>query len=185
MGTREDIVEACTRLIAEEGMDALSLRKVAERVGIRAPSIYQHFASKELLLDAARHTALQALAGAMAASRSGRTARQRLLSTALGYMDFAREQPHFFALLFMQTTSDRTSLEQAPDADSPYLLLVAHVREFLGGNAANAEHLAFGIWSLLHGAAVLRHTHLKRFTGPIDEATRSSLGALLDGWTAP
>lgn len=185
MGTREDIVDTCTRLIASEGLAALSLRKVADAVGIRAPSIYQHFDSKEALLAAARQTALQALAWAMAQGRSGRTARQRLMSTAMGYRVFAQQQPHFFALLFQHSESGRSTLAQAPEANSPYRLLLDDVQAFLGDGADDAEHLALGIWSLLHGAAVLRHTHLKQFTGPVDEAIRSSLGALLDGWPRP
>jgi AcrR family transcriptional regulator len=185
LGTREAIVEACSALIAEEGVAALSLRKVAARVGIQAPSIYQHFDSKEALLAAARAAALQALGHYLAASPHGRDARARLLATGLGYVAFAKEQPRFFTLLFMETGSGRRSLDEAPDADSPYVWLLQGVHQFLGADHPRAEWLAFGIWSLVHGAAVLRQTHLKDFDGPLDEGVHANLEALLDGWAAP
>lgn len=185
MGTREAIVEACSALIAEEGVAALSLRKVAARVGIQAPSIYQHFDSKEALLAASRAAALQALGHYLAASPQGRDPRARLVATGLGYVAFAKEQPRFFTLLFMETPSGRRSLDEAPDADSPYLWLLQGVHLFLGADHPRAEWLAFGIWSLVHGAAVLRQTHLKDFDGPLDEGIHANLEALLDGWAQP
>ncbi|GAA4407967.1 hypothetical protein [Quisquiliibacterium transsilvanicum] len=54
--------------------------------------------------------------------------------------------------------------------------------DFLGGGRDQAEFLGFGIWSLVHGAAVLRQTHLRDFSGPIVEASRQNLERLLDGW---
>jgi AcrR family transcriptional regulator len=185
MGTREQILDACTELIVQDGLQALSLRKVADRVGIRAPSIYQHFASKEDLLAAARAAALQALGLCMAASESGRDPRRRLATTAMGYYAFAQEHPESFALLFSAFGSGRRSLEEAPDADSPYAFLLAAVRRFLGARGeegSEAEFLAFGIWSLVHGAAALRQTHLKDFDGPLEEGLRTNLDALLAGW---
>jgi AcrR family transcriptional regulator len=181
LGTREAIVEACSALIAEEGVAALSLRKVAARVGIQAPSIYQHFDSKEALLGASRAAAMQALGHYLAASPHGRDARARLLATGMGYVAFAREQPRFFTLLFMES-GGRRSLEEPPDADSPYVWLLQGVHHFLGAEHPRAEWLAFGIWSLVHGAAVLRQTHLKDFDGPLDEGVHANLDALLDGW---
>jgi AcrR family transcriptional regulator len=184
VGTRENLVDAAITLIAEEGLDALSLRKVAQRVGIRAPSIYQHFADKDELLATARAAALQGLGLAMAASESGRDARRRLVTVAMGYYAFALEQPHAFRLLFAATPSGRGSLAEAPDADSPYGHLLAAVQRFLGPGQPRAEFLAFGIWSLVHGAAVLRHTHLKDFDAPFAEALQTNLERLLDGWRA-
>src|SRR5690606_28042492 len=182
MTTRDALVDAAADLIASHGLAALSLRKVAEQVGIRAPSIYVHFGSKDALLAEARRHATRALGVHLRAAGQGADARARLLATAIGYLGFARAQPSLFALLFMELPSERRSLDEAPDAASPYRLLLDGAAEFLGGERRPAEILSFGIWSLVHGAAVLWQTHLRDFSGPIDAGLRENLERLLDGW---
>ena len=49
---QEQIVEAAFALLDEGGIEGVSLRKVACRLGIRAPSLYWHFSSKQALIDA-------------------------------------------------------------------------------------------------------------------------------------
>ena len=180
MTTRDALVQACTDLIAAHGAAALSLRQVAERVGIKAPSIYVHFANKEALLAEASRQAAATLADFLQAADAGGDARTRLLITAMGYLRFAEVHPSLFALLFRELPSARHSLDEAPAANSPYRLLLARAADFLG--VEHAELLSFGIWSLVHGAAVLRQTHLRDFSGPIVEATRQNLACLIDGW---
>lgn len=182
MNTSDELVRACTQMIAADGFAAFSLRKVAERVGIKAPSIYEHFESKEALLGEARRAAAAALTECLLEHCKGRGPRQRLVATAMGYLQFAQDQPSLFALLFMETPSRRRGLDQAPPKDSPYSFLLARVNDFLGDAQREGEILSFGIWSLVHGAAVLRHTHLKDFSAPFAAGTRNNLEALLDGW---
>lgn len=181
MSTSDELVLHCTELIAAQGMATFSLRKLAERVGIKAPSIYAHFESKEALLAAARQHARAALGEALAAGPQERHPRQRLIAAAMGYLQFAQDQPHLFALLMMETPSSRTTLDEAPDPNSPYALLLARVREFLGEtHPKEAETLCFGLWSLVHGAAMLRKTHLQAFSASVPGFARKNIESLLD-----
>ena len=50
--TRREILDAAWQLARENGLSALTLRDVAERVGMRAPSLYGHFESKNAIYDA-------------------------------------------------------------------------------------------------------------------------------------
>jgi len=50
--TRDDILRAALELLNEVGIDALSTRKLAERLGVQSPTLYWHFKSKGALLDA-------------------------------------------------------------------------------------------------------------------------------------
>jgi len=52
MPTRTRIIRASRRLFDEKGLEELSLRSVARRVGITPMAIYRHFDSKEALVDA-------------------------------------------------------------------------------------------------------------------------------------
>jgi len=49
---RDNIVEAAFKILDEAGMEGVTLRKVACTLGIRAPSLYWHFKSKQALVDA-------------------------------------------------------------------------------------------------------------------------------------
>jgi AcrR family transcriptional regulator len=50
--SRQRIVEVATTIIDAEGLDALSTRRLATDLDVRAPSLYNHFATKEEILDA-------------------------------------------------------------------------------------------------------------------------------------
>ena len=50
--TKAEILDAAWALVREHGLAALSLRDLAARVGMRAPSLYQYFASKHAIYDA-------------------------------------------------------------------------------------------------------------------------------------
>ena len=53
MERKEEIVRAMLELAAERGLGAVTLSQVAKRVGMRTPSLYNHFASKEELVQEA------------------------------------------------------------------------------------------------------------------------------------
>jgi AcrR family transcriptional regulator len=50
--SRQRIVEVATTILDKEGLDALSTRRLARELGVRAPSLYNHFATKDEILDA-------------------------------------------------------------------------------------------------------------------------------------
>lgn len=184
MGKFDELIQECTQMIAVDGLKSFTLRKLADRVGIKAPSIYEHFKNKEALLDAARQVALTELGHTLTQGCTGKHPRERLITTALGYLRFAEEHQSLFALLFMEMPSNRQGLGEAPKAGSPYAILWMQVKDFLGENHQQAEALSLGIWSLVHGIAMLQHTHLKNFPAPLADGAQINLEALLDGWMA-
>jgi AcrR family transcriptional regulator len=50
--TRQRIVEAASALVDAEGLEAVSVRRLATELGVRGPSLYNHFATKAEILDA-------------------------------------------------------------------------------------------------------------------------------------
>ena len=49
---RDDVLRAALDLLNEVGIDALTTRKLAERLGVQSPTLYWHFKNKAALLDA-------------------------------------------------------------------------------------------------------------------------------------
>jgi TetR/AcrR family tetracycline transcriptional repressor len=64
---REAILEAALALLDEVGMDKLSTRLLAERLGVQQPALYWHFKNKRALLDAMNREILHQRARAQAA----------------------------------------------------------------------------------------------------------------------
>jgi AcrR family transcriptional regulator len=54
--SRQRIVEAAAELIDAEGLAGFSTRRLAEKLGVRGPSLYNHFATKDEILDAVADT---------------------------------------------------------------------------------------------------------------------------------
>jgi AcrR family transcriptional regulator len=50
--TRQRIVDAASALVDAEGLEALSVRRLATELGVQGPSLYNHFATKADILDA-------------------------------------------------------------------------------------------------------------------------------------
>jgi AcrR family transcriptional regulator len=92
-GRREEIVAAALELLAADGAEALSMRRIADRVGIRAASIYKHFPNKEALEAAMISAGFDRQAEAFERAGDG------LVALAASYRDFARANPHLYRLM--------------------------------------------------------------------------------------
>ena len=89
--TRREILDAAWTLSRELGLAQVTLRQVADRVGMRAPSLYSHFASKNAIYDAMFGQAWsEFLAASLAADTPrARTPRSALKRYARMFFDFA------------------------------------------------------------------------------------------------
>lgn len=67
---RAEALKAATRLVAEQGHERLSLREVAEKVGVAHRSLYNHFVHREALLDAVATEAYLRLAESVARAKT-------------------------------------------------------------------------------------------------------------------
>lgn len=107
--TRREIVDAAWSLCREHGLAGLSLRELAARVGMRAPSLYSYFASKDDIYDAMFTDGQRSLAAqlaelpALAASADPGTARRHLKAGIRTFFDFCVADSVRYQLLFQRT----------------------------------------------------------------------------------
>jgi AcrR family transcriptional regulator len=100
MPTRTRIIRASRRLFDEKGLEELSLRSVAKRVGITPMAIYRHFDGKEALVDALVLDGLaQWSARVDALPQAEGLAKIEQISEA--FLDFALEEPRRFEAAFL------------------------------------------------------------------------------------
>jgi AcrR family transcriptional regulator len=94
---REAVVEAAASLVDEEGLDGLTVGRLAERLGVRAPSLYNHIAGLEELKRAVAALGVERLAGSLMRAAVGKSGEQAVFAIADAYRAFAREHPDLYA----------------------------------------------------------------------------------------
>ena len=93
--TRDAIVEAALKLVDDEGLGGLTTRKLAQRLGVEAMSIYHWFPSKQHLLDALVEHAIASIP----LERPGLDPEAQLRRLAYDYRAMAARFPRLYALV--------------------------------------------------------------------------------------
>jgi len=158
---REEIVTAASQVIAETGDDsALTLRGVARRLGIAAPSIYRHFADADELKMAVVQRSFADFAQARdAASGDGDDPAAALLARCRAYIAFALANPGPYRYLFSQHSP--TGDPARPPVNLPAFQALANSisscqRVGLAVAGDDPHWLAAQVWAALHGLVLLR-----------------------------
>jgi AcrR family transcriptional regulator len=108
----EQVVLAAERLIARDGVAALSMSAVGAKVGVRAPSLYKRFPDRDALLDAVAERTIAALTAQLAKTSRGRRGASALRAMARAYRAFAKRSPHLYMLLYTKR-SEHSKLRSA------------------------------------------------------------------------
>ncbi len=158
---REAILQAASELLLELGYEAFSLRKLAERVGYTAPTIYRHFADKDALLYAITEEGFRLFTVRLQTAAAGMADPfDRLEATAIAYIDFGLEHPVQYRVLFMQRPDLlwRRSPDHAGSRMQTFGLLRTAVHAALGPGGATGAHMVAAsnaLWAQTHGTVAL------------------------------
>jgi AcrR family transcriptional regulator len=98
---RQRISAAAQELYLQEGIEGLSMRRVAERVGVSAPAIYRHFRNKDDLLQEIVIEGLRTLEEYLRPALADGSPLDRLVGMTERYLSFALEQPRYFDFAFL------------------------------------------------------------------------------------
>lgn len=158
---RQSLINAAIALISEEGINDLSLRQVARRVGVSHNAPYRHFEDKEALLAAVAEQGFQSLRVAMETARQviPPDSPQRLEAIGIAYVHFALAHPFHYRLMFGDYRCNLSKYSAlAETAQQSFMVLVSTIME---GQIAGIFRLADPVdmarvaWSLVHGQSML------------------------------
>ncbi len=142
------VVDAAGRVADADGLDALSLARVAAELGVRPPSLYAHIGG---LGDLRRRLAIRGsreLAGAMQAAVAGRSGRDALRAAADVYRRYALEHPGYYAALQRAPTHGDEEWQSAAAAIVGVVVAVLRGYELQGDAAIHAARI---LRASLHG----------------------------------
>ncbi len=158
---RDEIVAATEALLVETGdASAVSVRAIADAVGVTPPSIYLHFADKRELLYAVSEAHFTALDQWIEAAVAGATDPVDELSRrAKAYVQFGVENPEHYRILFMLRPDDVPAGSAGRlQGSGPFAHLVEAVERAMAEGAiphGDAHLIATGLWAVVHGVTSL------------------------------
>jgi AcrR family transcriptional regulator len=91
------VVATAAAIADAEGLDAVTLARVAADLGVKSPSLYNHVAGRDGLVRGVALLGLQDLAAALREAAIGRAGTEALLATAQAYRAFVKEHPGRYA----------------------------------------------------------------------------------------
>jgi AcrR family transcriptional regulator len=142
----EAVVSAAAELADADGLDHLTLARLADRLGVRAPSLYVHV---DGLPDLRRRLAVRGareLGAALACAAAGLAGEDALRAVAATYRDYAREHPGTYAALQVPAEDAQQS-----DAARVVVEIVVAVLRGYGLEGDEAIHGVRVVRAALHG----------------------------------
>jgi AcrR family transcriptional regulator len=158
--TANKIASAALAILEEEGAEAVSMRRVAEAVGITPMAIYHHFPDRQRLLTFITDAEFAKLVDRLRALPRGRTPKERLLHVMDYYIDYGFEHPRVFDYVFSRYRDDaRRFPDDFRAGRSPTMNLVAEtVSEAMKAGVIRKDdvwEVAMDLWSFAHGYVAL------------------------------
>ena len=161
--TREAILDAARQIIMAEGVEALSMRTLAEAADYSPAALYRYFSSKEEIVEAIRQEGFALSNDLMERwfSAEGLSPLERLAGAGRAYLDFAATHPQHYRLMF-DTSGIHPDTVAGVAGDPEFAGLIGFVQaavdsgelRLVGGYTPAT--LAFHIWITVHGIAMLR-----------------------------
>lgn len=156
---RQRLCEVAERFFVERGYEGVSLRALADELGVSRMTPYRYFADKAEIFVAVRTAAYQRFAAAQEkAAAEEREPGRRLLALGRAYLAFALEEPRAYALMFELSQPDPDGHPELREAElrswTPLRRAVADAVA-AGRLEGDADQLAHGFWAGVHGLVSL------------------------------
>lgn len=159
------IIDAARELFVSKGVEAVTMREIAKRIGYSATSIYLHFADKEAVLRAILDTDMLALATSLKSILQIQDPVERLRTLGKGYAEFALRYPNHYRLMFMADRvpcdPDKSHVQHNNAEQDAYFQLKSVVKDAFDAQCFRPELesvdlIAQTVWAGVHGVCSLQ-----------------------------
>ncbi|MBV1851226.1 TetR/AcrR family transcriptional regulator [Catellatospora tritici] len=164
--TKQRVIDVATRILEEEGADAVSVRRVAAAVGVTPMALYRHFPNRDELLAHVATTSFAQVAAQWAVLEQ-----PTLAEAADALIDFALARPRLYEFMF---TARREGARQYPEdfregrSPTAAILAAAIQRDMAAGALKDDDvhEVALTLTAQLHGLIQLYHGGRINLTEP-------------------
>jgi AcrR family transcriptional regulator len=153
--TRVNILDAAYDIVKDEGWQALSMRKIADRIEYTAPIIYEYYANKEAILLELTKKGFLLLAERMKEAKNRQTRLEDQLEAMwLAYWNFAFDHKEYYQLMFGVEVNCCIMDELLPPGSTPYDIAAGPIAELMGIENLEDDRVCtkyYTYWSIIHG----------------------------------
>jgi AcrR family transcriptional regulator len=175
------VVEAAADLINEEGSEALSLSRLAKRLGVRTPSLYNHIDGLPGLKRELALMNVRTLGKYLGEAAIGKSGPQALMAIAQAYRAYIKDSPGVYMVsLRAARTMQTVDAELQAEEDRVVRIAMAVVESF-GLQGDDALHAVRGLRSIVHGFATLEIAGGFGLALDCDESFRRLVEAFIRG----
>ncbi len=184
---RRNALETASRLLSEQGSQALTVRAISEQLGCSTSVIYTMFGDKNGLAEALYLEGFERLAAAFAQLPVSTNPLEHLQNLGTAYRTNALEHPHFYALMFGQALPDYTpSIETIARVNLTFETMVDAVNRCIDAGlftTLDARACAGVLWIVSHGAVSLE---LSKHFSPSEGQSLFAFAcqSIIAGWLA-
>lgn len=197
---REALLDAASEMLMHGGPDAISLRKLATKVGTSTMAVYTAFGGKEGLITALFEEAFDRLATAQSAAAHDPEPILWLANLSRAYRDFALKNPSYYALMISATLPVPAALRhEGPASGGPaarsiprhpsYQNLLDAIDACIaeGSMAADADPaiIADALWATVHGLCSLELAGFHASAEAAEKRFGVTAGAVMRGLLTP
>lgn len=175
--SRVAILAAARALLEEGGLEAVTMQAVADRVGVKAPSLYKRFPGRPALVAAVAGDVAAELSAVVSPALEVADPAEAVRLIAHRYRAFAHRSPGAYQLLFSRLLREANPTPEANAAGAAGLLLVT---ELLAGRDRALETARL-VTAFAHGFASMELSGAFRLGGDVDEAYRFGIDAIIAG----
>lgn len=191
---RGAILDAARELFASDGYEAVTMRRIAEKIEYSPTAIYFHFRDKDALVRAlCDHDFLQ-LAQQFITIAAIDDPIEKLKKTGLAYLRFGVEYPNHYRLMFMtphpRLTPEESDLKHGNPEEDAYAFLKGIVAEAVAkgrfDESSDVELLSQTVWAGVHGVVSLQIAKCNDSWvewRPLEQRAAFMIDTLVDGLT--
>lgn len=174
--TRQGILSAARSLLLDEGVDAISMRTLAEKVDYSPAALYKYFANKEEIIEELRQEAWSMMAAYEPNFPPGLTMAEMFVHSGKNYVDFATKYPEYYMLIMSTTETGPKSLEEFKQ-DPSFLGLHQFVETAVAAGTFHIPdgyttfHFSMLSWFVVHGVSLLKLTMMSKCADEFETAS--------------
>ena len=181
---RPSVVAAAAQIANADGLEALTLNRLAETLGIQPPTLYNHIGGLAALRRELALLSNRALGERLAAAALARSGPEALVALAQAYRDYIKQFPGQYAASLPASGARPTPDPELAASEERVLQVVLAVVASFGLGGADALHAVRGLRAVVHGFATLEASGGFGLPLDCDESFRRLIAMLQSGLTA-